>query len=456
MYILREIRTSFLAALFIVITLAGCSQGSQDPETTPFVAAADTLEVMPAMTVDSILPEPDSSLTPSSYPGPAVDNRPTSTPQPLPYPAPTGGTVSAVEPESAGATASAEVYMPVAGGSSNVETATAIPAEPTQSPSPTPVPTVDFAAVQADLRAAGQELGFVKIGFHVTLPEDRDILDGWMTQLDAAGVPLFIKAVDNAEPLYRAQELMKASGVPHTLVYRSTGSEPLYHVPAEQAAQVHWQEHRDRFPPELDPSLVWIETLNEPDRTKAEWLGQFALEVARLAEADGFKWAAFSWASGEPEPEQWQTPSMLAFLQLAAQNPDRLAIALHEYSFLKEDLGHQYPFKVGRFQELFRIADQRGFPRPTVLITEWGWEHNNIPDPQQAMRDIDWAAKLYAPFPEVKGAGIWNLGVGCCFGDVSEQVQEIIDPLTKYSLTNYFEIPQPPAQQPIDPQQFSP
>jgi hypothetical protein len=318
------------------------------------------------------------------------------------------------------------------------------------------IPTVDFTAVQAELQARGKDLGFVKMGFHVTLLEDREILDEWTSLLDQAGVPLFIKTVDNAEPLFRTQEMMKVSGVPHTLVYRSTGGEPHYEIAPELAAQVHWEEHRDKFPPELDPNLVWIETLNEPDRTRAEWFGQFALETARLAMADGFRWAAFSWASGEPEPEQWQTPSMLAFLRLVGENPDRLAIALHEYSFLKEDLAHEYPYKVGRFQELFRIADEHGFARPTVLITEWGWEHNNIPSVEQAMRDLEWASNMYAPYPQIKGAGIWNLGIGCCFGDISDQVQQIVEPLTFYSLTNYFEIPRPPEQQAIDPEQFRP
>ena len=328
------------------------------------------------------------------------------------------------------------------------------PVEPT--PVPTAVPALDFEAVRAELQANGKDLGFVKMGFHVTLPEDRDLLDDWMLNLDQAGVPFFVKAVDNAEPLFRAQEIMKQSGVAHTLVYRSTGGEPHYELEPELAAQVHWEYHRDKFPPELDPTLVWIETLNEPDRSKAEWFGRFALEAARLALADGYRWAAFSWASGEPEPEQWQSESMLAFLRLAGENPERLAIALHEYSYLKEDLAHEYPYKVGRFQELFRIADENGIPRPTVLFTEWGWEYDNIPKPEQALRDLHWASKLYAPYPEVKGVGIWNLGIGCCFGDISEQVQQIIDPLTNYSLNTYFEIPQSPAQQPINPEAFRP
>jgi hypothetical protein len=184
------------------------------------------------------------------------------------------------------------------------------------------------------------------------------------------------------------------------------------------------------------------------DKNQAEWLGQFALKTAELALADGFKWAAFGWASGEPEPEQWQTPSMLAFLRLAASNPDRLAIAIHEYSYLPEDIAHEYPYKVGRFQQLFQIVDQYNIPRPTLLITEWGWAYREIPSVSQAMEHIAWAADLYAPYPQIRGAAIWHLG--CCFSDVDDQTQRLIAPLTEYALSNYFIAPLPPAQAAID------
>jgi hypothetical protein len=282
-----------------------------------------------------------------------------------------------------------------------------------------------------------------------------------MRQLDAAGGPFFLKSVDDAGPILEAQELKRASGVPHVLVYRkSSGSGaydwnvPIYTLPPDQAAEIHWQMHRDAFPPELDPSLVWLETINEVDRTQAEWLGQFALKTAELSLRDGYNWAAFGFASGEPEPEHWQTPSMLQFLRLVGNNPDHLAVAVHEYSYLEEDIGDAYPYKVGRFQELFRIADQYGIPRPTVLITEWGWTYEHVPPPEQAIADIAWASRLYAPYPEVKGAAIWYLGIG--FGDIANEAQQLIQPVTVFSLQNYFTSPLPPAKAPITPEQFAP
>jgi hypothetical protein len=321
---------------------------------------------------------------------------------------------------------------------------------------PEPFATVDFPAAQATLRSQGRELATIKHGFHVTLLEDKALLDNWMQRLDEAGVPFFLKTVDNAEPLYIAQEMMKKSGVPHVLVYRSVGDLPDYNLSPKDAALQHWQLHRDRFPPELDKNLVWLETINEPDRLRSEWLAEFALETARLALAEGYRWAAFGWSAGEPEPEHWQSPAMLEFLRLVGENPDRLAIALHEGSGTVEDAAFEYPHRTGRFLQLFEICDQYGIPRPTVLITEWGWAYDDIPPVDEAIQDIEWASRLYAAFPQVKGAAIWNLGIGCCYGNVSEQVRELIDPLTKLALTRYFDRPMPPEQASTDPELYQP
>src|SRR5690606_14592821 len=129
-----------------------------------------------------------------------------------------------------------------------------------------------------------------------------------METLDAAGVPFFLKSTDNAQPLYIAQELMKASGVPHVLVYRRVSgvdNVPNYQADPKAAAGFHWAQHKAIFPPELDPEYIWVETVNEVDKSHAEWLAEFSYETAQLTLRDGFRWAAFGWSSGEPEPEQW-------------------------------------------------------------------------------------------------------------------------------------------------------
>lgn len=300
---------------------------------------------------------------------------------------------------------------------------------------------VDLATVRAALEVDGKELALPKIGFHVG-PDDGDVdpeLLAWMQTLDAAGIPFFLKSVDNAEPLLAAQELMAASGVSHTLVYRKSGygfDVPYYQLLPAEAARAHWERHRDAFPPELDPALVWIETVNEVDKERAQWLGEFALETATLTLREGYRWAAFGWSSGEPEADHWEAPAMLYFLRLAAANPDRLAIALHEYSYDAEESGRHYPWLVGRFQLLFEVCDRNRIGRPTVLITEWGWTHELLPPVAEALPQLRWANWLYAAYPEVRGAAIWYLGPE--FGEIAELARLLITPLREESLHTYF------------------
>jgi hypothetical protein len=414
---------------------------------SPVEAALNTAPATAALPYPGIVITPAQGATEPAVVATPYPAAATFTPIPVPITTPTlvqGTTVQAEE----------NAYLPFFGGSAKTPIPTA---QPTDTPTPTPTPTIDFAAVRQQLQAQEQDLGFVKIGFHLSVGGNITGLNTWMERLDAAGVPFFLKSVDNAGPIFEAQELARASGVPHTLVYRRSGVEydvPNYNLSPQEAARQHWQRHLEVFPPELDPSMVWLETINEVDKNRSEWLGQFALATAELALADGYKWAAFGWSSGEPEIANWRSPSMLQFLRLAAANPDRLAIALHEYSFLTDDIADQYPHKVGRFQQLFQVCDQNGIPRPTVLITEWGWAYQNIPPVSQALDHIAWASRLYAPYPEIKGAATWHLG--CCFAEVADQTQQLIQPLTEYALGTYFAIPLPPAQAPIQPDLYRP
>jgi hypothetical protein len=410
------------------------------------------------------VPVPDIGRVPevvTPYPPPVTETHPY---YPPPDPLVTSPTPSGTYPAPIATltpTPGGHLFLPVIGAgeeatSTPTATLTPIPTD-TATPTPTPTPTIDFAAVRAQLQASGQDLAFVKIGFHTGPGGNHTGLGNWMQTLDTAGVPFFIKSVDDTGPLVEAQELMRNSGVPHVLVYRRSGDDfdtPNYHLQPMEAAREHWQRHRAVFPPELDPSLVWLETINEVDKNRSEWLARFALETARLALADGFRWAAFGWSSGEPEPHQWELPAMLEFLRLAGAHPDRLAIALHEYSYVQSDIGHEYPYKVGRFQRLYQITDRHNIPRPTVLITEWGWTYQRIPPIDEALQDIAWASALYAPFPEVKGAAIWYLGGG--FGGIADETQRLIGPLTHYNLGNYFVVPLPPQQAPINPELYRP
>ena len=321
--------------------------------------------------------------------------------------------------------------------------------KPSVKPLPPPIPystapPLDVQALAASIPEPWQ-LGLNKIGFHTGISGNRVGIDMWMEKLDSAGIPIFIKSADDAGPIYDAQEIAKVSGVPHTLVFRTTAAGrndgydydvPNYGLPPDEAALIHWQAHKAKFPPELDPQYVWFETINEIDKTHSEWLADFALETGRLALKDGYKWAAFGWSSGEPEPEHWESPRMLEFLRFAAQHPDDIAIALHEYSYEVDDIGNIYPYLIGRFQTLFDVCDKYGIPRPTVLITEWGWVYNHVPEPADALADMHWANQLYAAYPTVKGAATWYLGKGS--DRIHDDTQKLIIPVTDYSLSNYF------------------
>ena len=451
-----------MGLLLFLAALAGCVQGTTD--TLPPQATA-TFPAPPAAT---------ATADPLPYPAIEAATLPAAEGQsPSAYPPPTGDPGATTLPDAATSDA---VYFPYIGQATDnplptaaAPTATPAPlptptALPTAAPalvagpSPTPIALVDFAAVSADLAARGEVLVYNKLGFHVTFLEQRDQLDGYLQRLDAEGVPFFLKSVDNAEPLYKAQELMKDSGVPHTLVYRSTQYDvPDYDLDPVAAAEAYWELEKAIWPPELDPSLVWFETMNELDKNRSEWLAEFALRTAQLALRDGYRWAAFGWAAGEPEPDDWESAAMLELLRLIADHPDQLAIALHEYSYTVDDIGHDYPYKVGRFLDLFRVADEHGIARPTVLITEWGWTYNNIPPEPLAMEDVAWAARLYGAYPEVKGAAIWNLGkLEDKLLPLNTQMSDLIDNMLALSLDTTFSAPAPPTQTPLDPGLFPP
>ena len=143
---------------------------------------------------------------------------------------------------------------------------------------------------------------------------------------------------------------------------------------------------------------------------------------------------------------------MLDFLSLVSRNPSRLAIALHEYSYSAQNIGNAYPYLLGRFQDIFQACDDNGILRPTVLITEWGWQSTAVADPGSAMEDIAWASWLYAAYPQVKGAAIWYLGGG--YGGIANQTQPLIAPVRDYSLSHYFGFT--PGYGVIDPSIFIP
>lgn len=298
-----------------------------------------------------------------------------------------------------------------------------------------------------------------KIGFHTGSGGGNATgIGDFFRALDAAGIPFMIKSVDSYGPVFEASQLARKSGVPHTLVYRmSTGGQgyeydydvppykdPKYVNDPEGGAELHWQWTRKKLPKEFDKELTWIEPINEVDKNLCDWLGRFAVHIANLAHKEGYKVSLFAWSSGEPEPSGWEEPGMLEYLRLCAKRPSQTAVALHEYSYVVDNIMDGYPYKIGRFKFLFDVCDKHGIARPTVHITEWGWTLDNVPASNKALQDIKKVGELYAQYPEIKGAAIWYLGPG--FGDIANKAQRLIAPLQDFALQHQFDVEPEKAQ----------
>ena len=303
---------------------------------------------------------------------------------------------------------------------------------------------------------------FNKIGFHTASGGNPTGIGDYLRRLDAADVPFVIKAADAMTGLFDAQELVRArnGAVPHVLAFRrsvpSAGTVPPsgnpdvpdYNKEPEQAAAEHWAWHKRHLPPELDPALVWIETVNElrKEVVWADWIGNFAFHTGQLMLADGYKFSAFGYSSGTPDEGAWETDGMLRYLELCQQHPARLSVALHEYSFKTSDIWFLRGDHIGRFEKLLAACDKHRIQRPSILISEWGWTHERVPPVEKAMQDITAVAEYYAQFPEILGAAIWYLGPG--FAGIAGSARRLIQPVTDFSLAARFEIPEP--VEPVD------
>lgn len=316
-------------------------------------------------------------------------------------------------------------------------------------------------------------------GFHTGSGGNQNGLGDYLNQLNTAGIP-FTQMSADAFP-FEAQQIMLANPhVGHNVLFRRSvghaGTEPpsgnpdipeYGRAPAE-AAERHWGWHWQHRPSEMHQD-TWLMITNEPGSrlefdnetaqlavplfgvrqrytrtnpdngatiygvTNYDWLAQYELRVAELALAQGQRYAAFGWASGNPEPGDWEHPATLALLRLCAEHPDRLAIGLHEYSWMTNDIWNQNGRLVGRFIDVYRACKKYNIPNPTLLIKEWGWTYEHVPQPDQAMQHILSVGTYYAQFPEIRGVAIWYLGPG--FGDIANQAQRLIAPLTQLTLS---------------------
>ena len=287
-----------------------------------------------------------------------------------------------------------------------------------------------------------------KIGFHTGPGGNPTGIGEYFRRLDEAGQRFVIKTVDHAGYVYEAQQYTNAD---HVMVYRKSGAGydvPDYSLSPYAAAQQHWDRHYSARPQELDFSRVWMETTNEPDKNRAEWLADFAYHTALLAVRDNVKYLAFGWSAGEPEPEHWDSAEMRRFLLFAQEFPSLIGVALHEYAF-GDSLQPAYNHLIGRFMWLYNLCYSWNIRPPTTVITEFGWNAFSAPDASAVMPQIVWAQEeVYGLFPSLLGAAIWYLGEG--YDNICNTVQRYIAPVTDYALQLPVGV-QPPGTQPPTP-----
>jgi hypothetical protein len=317
-------------------------------------------------------------------------------------------------------------------------------------------------------------------GFHTgSGGGNQNGLGDYLNQLNTAGIT-FTQMSADAFP-FEAQQIMLANpAVRHNVIFRRSvghqGTEPPSGNPdipefgraPNEAAERHWGWHWQHKPPEMHQD-TWLMITNEPGSrlefdneagqmavplfgvrqrytrvnpdngaliygvTNYGWLAQYELRVAQLALAQGQRYAAFGWAAGNPEPGDWEHPATLALLRLCADNPDRLAIGLHEYSWKTNDIWFDNGRLVGRFIDVYKACKKHSIPYPTIFIKEWGWTYEHVPEPGQAMEHVLSVGQYYAQFPEVRGVAIWYLGPG--FNGIANQAQRLIAPLTQLTLS---------------------
>jgi hypothetical protein len=94
-------------------------------------------------------------------------------------------------------------------------------------------------------------------------------------------------------------------------------------------------------------------------------------------------------------------------------------------------------YVTGRYVHAFDVCDRHGLRRPRIFISECAWKYSDAAAVSIGMtHDIPQLAAYYAQHPEVLGCALWYLGGA--FGDVANQVQPYIEPITKYALSAEF------------------
>jgi len=263
-----------------------------------------------------------------------------------------------------------------------------------------------------------------------------------------------------------------------TTIYET---EELARAAWKQFAQDRWTIFKERLPTDHDPLITavsieneqrgWLSWKQQNDDGPIEgeipgftgwadcegWQAYYtALEILK---EPGYRYFAFAYSGGLPEIGAWSQPGMIEYLKLCQKHPDRLGIALHEYSFnddlfdtvvwgaVPEDATGSHVF---RFQYLHRDCDRLGINYPAIHIKEFGYHERKLsPSIYQTKEQFIKAAEVYAQFPNIEGVAIWTAAVG--WSGLGDKVEELIPWLEEMYLTQEWEIEEPKPPEPEEP-----
>ncbi|MCP4363133.1 MAG: hypothetical protein GY796_34460 [Chloroflexi bacterium] len=311
-----------------------------------------------------------------------------------------------------------------------------------------------------------------KIGFHTGPGGNKNGLGLWERACNDAGIPFGLKAADHYGPLVEALQVGRERNVENWLGFRFTKAAgrmsretPNYDVDPKQDAPILCKELLLNLPSEFDKA-VWLELINEPraqnkagdtmfnNMAACDYLGEWCLAAAKYLNARGYKFAGPSFNSGEPGNEgvgladavtQYSQPGMLKYLRYCAQNPNKAALSVHEYSWSLWQDGQTavnwYPQLWGRFEAAIAAADLHNIPRTfPIFVTEFGFAHNKAPQGQTVVSFLDARNEMTARWPQLKFDAAWTLQSGW------DNVDNHVNSWMNYSVSKTFDKGEQPAK----------
>ncbi len=312
---------------------------------------------------------------------------------------------------------------------------------------------------------------------------------GWgdlVRSCNAAGIPVGCAASDVTPPDVQGNILNRGNfiatedehGRRFDFDYTVYPDNKTAHDAWQKNAARRWALFKQRIPTDLDPTICALSIENEQrgylgwgQQGSDDWTDEIpgftgwadcegwqayftALEVLKDT---AYQYFAFAFSGGNPEYGCWKQPGMAAYLLLCQMHPDRLGVALHEYSF-NDNLFHGVQWgdtpqdaigdKVFRFRHLFDACDQLAIARPRVQIKEFGYHERRLNggDLGYVKGQLLSAAEVYAHYPEIELAALWTTQRG--WGDASQQTEALIPWLNQMTLDVSWQIddPEPPSK----------